>query len=257
MVDGGLAANADRVIEAVLDTFDQDRVHTLVNTHWHPEQTGANERLGWKGLSYFIFPNGLQVGTINAVSIARVQEVLTPRQAHDCWAYGVCLLRAFVQGTSPDDCVPGPGRGTSPMQVLTRYRDEVLASTVEGQYYIDLYAQHSLDMFRASIAEPDFLARVTRAEAAWVAAFEALADGAGGGAIVTQQMQDDLNGVLDTFAARGTPDLVAVVTTERQRLQLNAIAGLTISEFQDQVETLGGPSAVTQHSWGRVKSLYR
>lgn len=49
MVDGGLAANADRVIEAVLDTFDQDRVHTLVNTHWHPEQTGANERLGMEG----------------------------------------------------------------------------------------------------------------------------------------------------------------------------------------------------------------
>lgn len=49
MVDGGLAANADAVIDAVLDTFGQDRVHTLVNTHWHPEQTGANERLGAGG----------------------------------------------------------------------------------------------------------------------------------------------------------------------------------------------------------------
>ena len=49
MVDGGLAAHADAVIDAVLDTFGQDRVHTLVNTHWHPEQTGANERLGAEG----------------------------------------------------------------------------------------------------------------------------------------------------------------------------------------------------------------
>lgn len=49
MVDGGLAAHSDAVIAAVLDTFGQDRVHTLVNTHWHPEQTGSNERLGAQG----------------------------------------------------------------------------------------------------------------------------------------------------------------------------------------------------------------
>lgn len=49
MVDGGLAVNSDALVAAVLDTFSQDRVHTLVNTHWHPEQTGSNEQLGAQG----------------------------------------------------------------------------------------------------------------------------------------------------------------------------------------------------------------
>ncbi len=49
MIDGGLTAHSDALIGAVLNTFGQDRVHTLVNTHWHPEQTGSNERLGAEG----------------------------------------------------------------------------------------------------------------------------------------------------------------------------------------------------------------
>lgn len=49
MVDGGLAAHTDAVLEAVFDVTGQDRVHTLINTHFHPEQTGANERVGADG----------------------------------------------------------------------------------------------------------------------------------------------------------------------------------------------------------------
>lgn len=53
MVDGGLAAHSDALLDAVFDTFGKDRVHTLVNTHWHPEQTGCNERLGAQGAVIF------------------------------------------------------------------------------------------------------------------------------------------------------------------------------------------------------------
>ena len=47
------------------------------------------------------------------------------------------------------------------------------------------------------------------------------------------------------------------IAFERQRLSLDTIAGLTLDEFQQQVETLGGTTAVTERSWGRVKSLFR
>jgi glyoxylase-like metal-dependent hydrolase (beta-lactamase superfamily II) len=43
MIDGGLAANADALLAAVM------RVHTLINTHWHREQTGANQLVGRSG----------------------------------------------------------------------------------------------------------------------------------------------------------------------------------------------------------------
>jgi len=49
MIDGGLAANADALLRAVHDATGNDRIHTLINTHWHPEQTGANLAVGRAG----------------------------------------------------------------------------------------------------------------------------------------------------------------------------------------------------------------
>jgi glyoxylase-like metal-dependent hydrolase (beta-lactamase superfamily II) len=49
MIDGGLAANADALLAAVRDVTGSSRIHTLINTHWHPEQTGANEAVGRDG----------------------------------------------------------------------------------------------------------------------------------------------------------------------------------------------------------------
>jgi len=49
MIDGGLAANADALLSAVKGATRGSRTHTLINTHWHPEQTGANEAVGRAG----------------------------------------------------------------------------------------------------------------------------------------------------------------------------------------------------------------
>ena len=49
MIDGGLAANADALLAAVKSATGGSRIHTLINTHWHPEQTGANEAVGRDG----------------------------------------------------------------------------------------------------------------------------------------------------------------------------------------------------------------
>ncbi|MBZ5635462.1 MAG: MBL fold metallo-hydrolase [Acidobacteriia bacterium] len=49
MVDGGLAQNAGALAQAVAALPNSGLVRTLFNTHWHPEQTGSNERLGMAG----------------------------------------------------------------------------------------------------------------------------------------------------------------------------------------------------------------
>lgn len=49
MVDGGLAANAQALLAMASDITGQQRVHTLINTHFHPEQTGSNELAGAGG----------------------------------------------------------------------------------------------------------------------------------------------------------------------------------------------------------------
>jgi glyoxylase-like metal-dependent hydrolase (beta-lactamase superfamily II) len=49
MIDGGRAADADALLAALRSATGASRVHTLINTHWHPEQTGANEAVGRAG----------------------------------------------------------------------------------------------------------------------------------------------------------------------------------------------------------------
>src|SRR5439155_841880 len=49
LIDGGLAANADALLRTVKERTGNSRVHTLINTHWHPEQIGANEAVGRDG----------------------------------------------------------------------------------------------------------------------------------------------------------------------------------------------------------------
>jgi glyoxylase-like metal-dependent hydrolase (beta-lactamase superfamily II) len=49
LVDGGSAAGSGTLIEAVGAVSGSRPVHTLFNTHWHPEQTGSNARLGGAG----------------------------------------------------------------------------------------------------------------------------------------------------------------------------------------------------------------
>jgi len=46
LVDGGFEKNAAELEKAALQATGAKRVQTLFNTHWHPEQTGSNERLG-------------------------------------------------------------------------------------------------------------------------------------------------------------------------------------------------------------------
>src|SRR5689334_4510698 len=43
LVDGGLAENAPGLIERALRETGAGKVASLINTHWHPEQTGAND----------------------------------------------------------------------------------------------------------------------------------------------------------------------------------------------------------------------
>ncbi len=49
MVDGGLPERSDGLLDAVYRETRAKSVQTLINTHWHPEQTGSNERIGKAG----------------------------------------------------------------------------------------------------------------------------------------------------------------------------------------------------------------
>ncbi len=49
LVDGGSRKQSGALLRLSLKTVNAKKVHTLFNTHWHPEQTGSNETLGKQG----------------------------------------------------------------------------------------------------------------------------------------------------------------------------------------------------------------
>ena len=57
LVDGGTVAGSDAVMKAVSGVSGGGRIHTIFNTHWHPEQTGSNELLGGAGAAIIAHEN--------------------------------------------------------------------------------------------------------------------------------------------------------------------------------------------------------
>jgi len=60
VIDGGLQAYADQTLAAIREATDDADIALLVNTHWHPEQTGLNPVLGARGVSIFAHENTRQ-----------------------------------------------------------------------------------------------------------------------------------------------------------------------------------------------------
>ena len=56
-MDGGLEERSGELVKAVLQATRSKAIHTLVNTHWHPEQTGSNERLAKAGAQIIAHQN--------------------------------------------------------------------------------------------------------------------------------------------------------------------------------------------------------
>ncbi len=223
---------------------------------------------GWIGRwGYFSLtgaaPNAA-VGTPGTLYIAWVSQTGVSAKGDVCaWEFYGALLCALQipgfcpeQGRSRQGAAQGPG-SDPPTVTLQRYRDEVLSSTTSGQYYIALYDQLGGSAVQAIVAAPSLAIRILKAQDDWIAALSALVNGSGGAATVSQSMQDNLLDILQTLQDAGSPGLASTLAFERERLNLDTITGLTMTQFQTQIVTLGGPTAVQQRSWGSVKDLYR
>jgi glyoxylase-like metal-dependent hydrolase (beta-lactamase superfamily II) len=57
LIDGGLEERSGDLVKMVMQETGARRVATLINTHWHPEQTGANERLAKAGAKIIAHEN--------------------------------------------------------------------------------------------------------------------------------------------------------------------------------------------------------
>jgi cyclase len=70
LVDGGLPERSDELLKLVAKQLGAGRIHTLFNTHWHPQQTGSNQRLGREGATIIAHENTrLWLGYANPVPL--------------------------------------------------------------------------------------------------------------------------------------------------------------------------------------------
>ncbi len=68
LVDGGPEASSRELQKQVEQASGSGKVHTLFNTHWHPDQTGSNLRLGGEGAKIIAHENTrLWLGYANPV----------------------------------------------------------------------------------------------------------------------------------------------------------------------------------------------
>jgi glyoxylase-like metal-dependent hydrolase (beta-lactamase superfamily II) len=56
-VDGGLRDQAPALLKFAQQALDAKHAHTLINTHWHPQQTGLNALLGKQGAKIIAHEN--------------------------------------------------------------------------------------------------------------------------------------------------------------------------------------------------------
>jgi cyclase len=88
LVDGGLAVNSAVLLKAIADNLKTRRVQTLLNTHWHPEQTGANEAIGKAG------------GSIVSHEVSRLALTRKERSALYAGYYGPLPAKALPGQTT-------------------------------------------------------------------------------------------------------------------------------------------------------------
>ena len=82
LVDGGLEARSGELVKLALKQTNAKRVSTLINTHWHPEQTGSNERLGKAGAKIIAHENTrLWLGYSNPVPLTNRKYGPLPAKA--------------------------------------------------------------------------------------------------------------------------------------------------------------------------------
>lgn len=142
-----------------------------------------------------------------------------------------------ITGTLPPRGV-GVG-GTADLSLLLRTR---FAQTPNGRYYLDLFAQHGLEMAQLMLADPFAAARRANAYQLFVHGLRAFADGDGSRFTMSAPMLESAREVWQYWVDNGSPELAAAVARELQRTDnLQSFAGMS---FEQWFATLPGEPPV-------------
>ena len=116
------------------------------------------------------------------------------------------------------------------IQLFYRVRDEVLSQTPGGQRYIALYDAYGPEISALLEDNPTLRDEAVAVLQLWQPNLQALVDGQGDGAVITEEQVQAVQGFLDHLSAVGSPALRETIADERARRPLEQAAGMTMAQ---------------------------
>jgi hypothetical protein len=111
-----------------------------------------------------------------------------------------------------------------------RVQDEVLFPTEIGRHYIDNFYGFSNEAWQISLAHPAVMNEAGRILYMFEAPLRALVEGEGSEVFVTPEMVIQVETFLDHLAEYAGPELLATIQTERTRVPLSSLVGMSFDE---------------------------
>ncbi|MCP4290947.1 MAG: hypothetical protein GY780_03820 [bacterium] len=141
------------------------------------------------------------------------------------------------------------------LELLRRYRDEILASSNEGLAVTDLYQSMSPGLALALVSDPTLISDFSDLRNKMWPLLENILDG-DGNMVLTAEMQSSLTNILDRLEAEAPSETTATIASLRTEANLDGLTGQTATAVQNSF--VQGVNVPTQkHTWGKLKSLFR
>lgn len=203
------------------------------------ETAATGDELTWRVSLQGIHPPG--AATIGSPATTQISIFHNPfASLFTLRCYIACVGLGFCDD-SRSAGLPAAAGGSAYMAteaevtLLRRLRDERMAGSIGGQYYIGLYEDLSLDLYGATFVDPRFYLELWALKDAWMPAVANLVDGDGQMPVSTE-MAERLRAILLRFQLDGSAELRQAIEVERQALGLNQLAGRPISWLQQRWE---------------------
>jgi hypothetical protein len=132
--------------------------------------------------------------------------------------------------------------------VLLRVEKEIMQTTPAGQYYEALFWKHNDELIQIMKAHPEHREEMWRVTRLFVPELEALLNGEGDEAYITSEHVTSVKAELDWYASVGSSALQEDIAREQERLPLDHLIGMTMSDALDYVNSSSFPDSSVDKS---------
>ncbi|MEK6752903.1 MAG: hypothetical protein AABZ00_11640 [Chloroflexota bacterium] len=135
-------------------------------------------------------------------------------------------------------------RITSQAAMLTRLEEEILSTTIAGQRYVDLYYTHGFEIAAILNNNPDLADQGLDVIDALTPNLQALLDGQGGSATITNAQVQQAQAFLDAILPYASLQLQQAIADERASHPLEQLNGITMSQAWAYLNNEQIPTAI-------------